>query len=95
MFTLLKVLYSTLYIYKTATCTTYITDYIRYKNRKKEKGGGGGGEVWQILVNCSSNSKEKKEIKDIFSADSRKLVLYTLKVEARKIGRECLVGRKV
>ena len=93
--TLLTVLYSTLYIYKTATCTTYITDYIRYKNRKKEKGGGGGGEVWQILVNCSSNSKEKKEIKDIFSADSQKLALYTLKVEARKIGRECLVGRKV
>ena len=92
MLTLLKVQYSTLYIYKTATCTTYITDYIRYKNRKKEKGGG---EVWQILVNCSSNSKEKKEIKDIFSADSRKLALYTLKVEARKIGRECLVGRKV
>ena len=91
MLTLLKVQYSTLYIYKTATCTTYITDYIRYKNRKKEK----GGEVWQILVNCSSNSKEKKEIKDIFSADSRKLALYTLKVEARKIGRECLVGRKV
>ena len=95
MLTLLKVQYSTLYIYKTATCTTYITDYIRYKNRKKEKGGGGGGEVWQILVNCSSNPKEKKEIKDIFSADSRKLALYTLKVEARKIGRECLVGRKV
>ena len=93
MLTLLKVQYSTLYIYKTATCTTYITDYIRYKNRKKEKGGG--GEVWQILVNCSSNPKEKKEIKDIFSADSRKLALYTLKVEARKIGRECLVGRKV
>ena len=22
------------------TCTTYITDYIRYKNRKKEKGVG-------------------------------------------------------
>ena len=40
MLTLLKVLYSTLYIYKTATCTTYITDYIRYKNRKKEKGVG-------------------------------------------------------
>ena len=94
MLTLLKVQYSTLYIYKTATCTTYITDYIRYKNRKKKRGGG-GGEVWQILVNCSSNSKEKKEIKDIFSADSRKLALYTLKVEARKIGRECLVGRKV
>ena len=94
MLTLLKVQYSTLYIYKTATCTTYITDYIRYKNRKKEKGGG-GREVRQILVNCSSNSKEKKEIKDIFSADSRKLALYTLKVEARKIGRECLVGRKV
>ena len=39
----LTVLYSTLYLYikKTATCTTYITDYIRYKNRKK-----GGGEVW-------------------------------------------------
>ena len=31
MLTLLKVLYSSLYIYKTATCTTYITDYIRYK----------------------------------------------------------------
>ena len=34
--TLLTVLYSTLYIYpkkrKNATCTTYITDYIRYKN---------------------------------------------------------------
>ena len=42
MLTLLKVQYSTLYIYKTATCTTYITDYIRYKNRKKEKGGGAG-----------------------------------------------------
>ena len=42
MLTLLKVLYSTLYIYKTATCTTYVTDYIRYKNRKKEKGGGRG-----------------------------------------------------
>ena len=94
MLTLLKVLYSTLYIYKTATCTTYITDYIRYKNRKKEKGGG-AGKYGRILVNCSSNSKEKKEIKDIFSADSRKLALYTLKVEARKIGRECLVGRKV
>ena len=40
MLRLLKVLYSTLYIYKTATCTTYITDYIRYKNRKKEKGVG-------------------------------------------------------
>ena len=40
MLTLLKVLYFTLYIYKTATCTTYITDYIRYKNRKKEKGVG-------------------------------------------------------
>ena len=96
--TLLTVLYSTLYIYKTATCTTCITDYIRYKNRKKEKGvegGGGRGEVWQILVNCSSNSKEKKEIKDIFSADSLKLALYTLKVEARKIGKECLIGRKV
>ena len=41
--TLLTVLYSTLYIYtkkKNATCTTYITDYIRYKNRKKEKGVG-------------------------------------------------------
>ena len=37
--TLLTVLYSTLYIYtykkkKTATCTTYIMDYIRYKNHK-------------------------------------------------------------
>ena len=34
--TLLTVLYSTLYIYtkKTAACTTYITDYIRYKNQK-------------------------------------------------------------
>ena len=51
MLTLLKVLYSTLYIYKTATCTTYITDYIRYKNRKKKKRGW---EVWQTLVNCSS-----------------------------------------
>ena len=27
---------------KTATRATYITDYIRYKNRKKR----GGGEVW-------------------------------------------------
>ena len=62
---------------------------------KTEKKKRGGGKVWQILVNCSSNSKEKKEIKDIFSADSRKLALYTSKVEARKIGRECLVGRKV
>ena len=41
----LTVLYSTLYIYKkkTATCTTYITDYIRYKNRKK-KGAGKYGK---------------------------------------------------
>ena len=31
--TLLTVLYSTLYIYITATCTTYNTDYIRYKNQ--------------------------------------------------------------
>ena len=32
--TLLTVLYSTLYMYakKNATCTTYIMDYIRYKN---------------------------------------------------------------
>ena len=32
--TLLTVLYSTLYIYITATCTTYHTDYIRNKNQK-------------------------------------------------------------
>ena len=39
--TVLTVLYSTLYIYKEkkktkkkATCTTYITDYIRHKNQK-------------------------------------------------------------
>ena len=32
--TLLTVLYSTLYIYITATRTTYNTDYIRYKNQK-------------------------------------------------------------
>ena len=39
--TLLTVLYSTLYIYtkkNPTTCTTYITDYIRYKNQKI-KGG--------------------------------------------------------
>ena len=50
--TLLTVLYSTLYIYiyiqkkqnkKTATCTTYITDYIRYKNQKI-KGSGKYGK---------------------------------------------------
>ena len=60
--TLLTVLYST------ATCITYNTDCIRYKNQKIK----GGGDVWQILDNCSSNSKEKEEIKDIFSADSLK-----------------------
>ena len=91
MLTLLKVLYSTLYIYQTATLLTLRITYATKTEKKKR----GGGEVWQILVNCGSNSKEKKEIKDIFSADSRKLALYTLKVEARKIGRECLVGRKV
>ena len=53
--TLLTVLYSTLYIYtkqkqqnnktkkETATCTTYITDYIRYKNQKI-KGAGKYGK---------------------------------------------------
>ena len=48
--TLLTELYSTLYIYtykkkkkKTATCTTYITDYIRYKNQKI-KGSGKYGK---------------------------------------------------
>ena len=43
--TLLKVLYSTLYIYtkkNPATCTTYITDYIRYKKPENK----GCGEVW-------------------------------------------------
>ena len=41
--TLLTVLYSTLYIYITATCTTYNTDYIRYKNQKI-KGAGKYGK---------------------------------------------------
>ena len=38
----LTVLYSTLYIYtkkNTATCTTYITDYRRYKNQKIKRAG--------------------------------------------------------
>ena len=69
--------------------------YLHYGLHTLQKPENKGGEVWKISVNCSSNSKEKKEIKDIFSADSLKLALYTLKVEARKIGRECLVGRKV
>ena len=51
--TVLTVLYSTLYIYtekenktkKKASCTTYITDYIRYKNQKI-KG-------WGSMVNFS------------------------------------------
>ena len=41
--TLLTVLYSTLYIYITATCTTYHTDYIRNKNQKI-KGAGKYGK---------------------------------------------------
>ena len=41
--TLLTVLYSTLYICITATCTTYNTDYIRYKNQKI-KGAGKYGK---------------------------------------------------
>ena len=41
--TLLTVLYSTLYIYVTATCTTYHTDYIRNKNQKT-KGAGKYGK---------------------------------------------------
>ena len=67
--TLLTVLYSTLYIYITATRTTYNTDYIRYKNQKIK----GTGKYGKFLVNCSFNSKEKKEIKAIFSADSLKI----------------------
>ena len=41
--TLLTVLYSTLYIYITATCTTYNTDYIRNK-KQKIKGAGKYGK---------------------------------------------------
>ena len=92
-------LYSTLNIYtekkkqnKKKKLLALLTLRITYATKTEKKGGR---EVSQILVNCSSNSKDKKEIKDIFSADSLKLALYTLKVEARKIGRECLVGRKV
>ena len=44
----------------TILSSTYNTIYIRYKNQKKKK-----GEYDKfLLVNCSSNSKEKKEIKD-------------------------------
>ena len=43
----------------TILSSTYNTIYIRYKNQKKR------GEYDKfLLVNCTSNSKEKKEIKD-------------------------------
>ena len=49
----------------TILSSTYNTIYIRYKNQKKR-------EEYDkfLLVNCSSNSKEKKEIKDILVAES-------------------------